>query len=199
MKPEIEAKFLNVNHAELRKKLKSAGGVCEKPMRLMRRVVMDFPDERLHLKNKGWLRVRDEGDQITFTYKEQRERNAMGVREIETTAGDFNTTVELFKSIGLQVYSFQESKRETWYLDGTEVVLDTWPWIKPYIEIEGPSEAAIKSTAEKLGFDWSDAVFGGTTAVYRSEYPKIIEGETITELPDVKFDAPLPQWLQDRR
>jgi len=157
-------------------------GVCEKPVRLMRRVILDYPDTRLHTERHGWLRVRDEGDKITFTYKEQLERHtATGIHEVETSVGSFENTVALCEAIGLQVFSFQESKRETWQLGDCEVVLDEWPWVKPYIEVEGPTEASVKEASEQLGFSWDTAVFGGTTAVFRREYPNIPTGEDIVD------------------
>ena len=43
MKTEYEAKFVNINTSEIRQKLQSLGGSCEKPERLMRRVTIDSP------------------------------------------------------------------------------------------------------------------------------------------------------------
>ena len=59
MKTEYEAKFVNISTSEIRQKLRSLGGSSEKPERLMRRVTIDSPEMK---QNKGYLRVRDEGD-----------------------------------------------------------------------------------------------------------------------------------------
>ena len=69
MQTEIEAKFPDINPDELRKKLLEAGAVLVHEERFMRRKVFDYPDSRLE-KIGGWVRVRDEGDKVTFTYKQ---------------------------------------------------------------------------------------------------------------------------------
>jgi adenylate cyclase class 2 len=201
MQQEIEVKFLNVNHDEVREKLKAAVAKLEQPMRLMRRAIIDYPDRRLQSKQDGWIRVRDEGDKITLTYKEAKEQVAGGAREIELNISSFEQAIKLFEAIGLKVESFQESKRETWVLDECEVVLDEWPWLKPYIEIEGPSEVAIQSASEKLGFDWQDVVYGSTTVAYLAEYPgiKLDKNETIGNIPEIRFGEPLADWLKERK
>lgn len=198
MRSEIEAKFINVDHNAIRTKLKELGAVCEQPMRLMRRVMLDHPDGRFQKNNQSQrLRVRDEGDKVTVTYKASNETNY--AHEVETTVGSFDEMLKLFQAIGLVEYSFQESKRETWHFGSVEVVLDEWPWLDGYIEIEGPTETAIVLAAEKLGFRWSAAEFGSVDTVYRKQYPGMTKQESIGDLREVRFDAPLPQYLKDRQ
>jgi adenylate cyclase class 2 len=192
MKSEIEVKFLAVNHDMIRAKLAEIGAACEQPNRLMRRVIFDDPA----LKEKNaFVRVRDEGSGITITYKQFDSLSIDGAKEIEVTVNDFDAAVELIKSTGLSARSIQESKRETWLLGATEIVLDEWPWLKPYIEIEGASEQELKDTADKLGLDWNDAVFGDVMAAYRAEYPWLDESQTIGTIAEVRFDDPLPELL----
>lgn len=196
---EIEAKFLNVNHDQLRSKLKNIGATCKQPMRTMKRAIMDYPDRRLQTSQDGWIRVRDEGDKITLTYKESNDTTVDGAREIELIIDSYDLAIEMFKAIGLVVESEQETKRESWIVDGCQVELDEWPWLKPYFEIEGPDEEAIKKVAEKLGYKWSEAVFGSTTVAYKVEYPGITESETVGMIkPGMSFGKPIPQWLVDR-
>jgi len=197
MHPEIEAKFLNVDHDALRRKLKNLGAVLEKPLVTMRRTVFDYPDGRFE-KNRSRLRVRDEGDKVTVTFK--RVRPDQYSDEIETTAGSYDTMVEIFIAMGFQSISKQESKRETWRYRDAQITLDEWPWIKPYIEIEGSSEKQIKAIAEELGFNWEQAVFGSAEPAYRAEFPGIAADEGLADIPeDILFDKPLPAWLEERR
>jgi adenylate cyclase class 2 len=197
MQTEVEVKFLQVDHDDIRAKLKAAGAELEQPMRLMRRSLFDFEDKRLH---KSWahFRVRDEGDKVTMTLKREKRdgaTDAHGVQEVETTVGDYEIAVELFKELGLVMESQQESKRENWELDGCEVVLDEWPWLKPYIEVEGPTEEAIRSVAKKLGFDWdTQAFFGSVTVAYREEYA-LPDQVSIGFWPNITFDGPMPENL----
>lgn len=196
MKTEIEVKFLNVDFAQLRDNLKNLGAVCEQPMRLMRRAIIEPP----HLAEKNaFVRVRDEGDKVTLTYKQFDDHDAFsGVQEIETTVGDFEATVSLLEKAGLPHKSIQESRRETWRLGEVEVVLDEWPWLSPYIEIEGHSEETVRKAAQLLMFDWKDAVFGSVTAAYQIEYPEGDSQKLIT-LPEVLFGTPVPSIISGQK
>jgi adenylate cyclase class 2 len=193
MKQEIEAKFLDVDFEDVRAKLQAAGATLEKPMRTMRRVTFDSAEMKAH---NGWMRVRDEGDKVTVTYKQIDEFSAEGVYEVETIVQDFDAMVEIFKQTGIAGGSFQESKRETWKLGDVEVVLDEWPWLKPYIEIEADSEEAVKQAAAQLGFDYAMAKFGDVMVAYRAQYPHLTEKDTVGDLPEVKFGASLPDMLR---
>ncbi len=201
MQQEIEVKFLDVDFESVRARLKELGALCEQPMRLMRRSIIDYPDRRLQtVKGKwGYIRVRDEGDKVTLTYKQVAYDPKLTTHEIEVTVSDYDKTIELFEAIGLNKESSQDTKRETWKYKNSEVVLDEWPWLKPYIEVEGPSEQEIRTIAEELGFDWAKAVYGSSTEAYKVEYPGITGNDTVGNIPEMRFNAPLPDWLKERQ
>ncbi|MGH7196783.1 MAG: class IV adenylate cyclase [Candidatus Saccharimonadales bacterium] len=196
MQTEIEVKFLNVDHDEIRSKLKELGALLEYPMRLMRRSIMDYEDERLQ-KDNSYIRVRDEGDKITLTFKKFHAQSVDGAKELAAVVDDYDTTIKLLEAVGLTVCSQQESKREAWQLGECEVVLDEWPWLKPYIEIEGPSEMLLRETAKLLGFDWGDAAFGDVTVAYLAEYD--VPAEKVAKNPRALFSDPAPEWLASAR
>lgn len=196
MQTEIEVKFLNVNHEEIRGKLTSLDGKCIQPMRMMRRVVIDFPDRRMQAKQDGWIRIRDEGDKVTLTYKQTTEHEFGGAKEIEVVVSDYQKTIGIFQAAGMIIHTDQETKRETWRVDSVDVVLDEWPWLDPYIEVEGTSKKAVKDVSNKLGFDWKDAVFGSVTTAYRAQYPDISADEHISMIPRIKFNLPKPEWFE---
>lgn len=198
MKNEIEVKFLNIDIDEMRTKLTAAGGHLEQPMRLMKRVNMEEP---YHTAEHSFLRIRDEGDKTTLTFKRrtnQAGNDLHGVQEIEIGVSDFDTAVELFREAGWPPRTFQESKRETWMLDGAEVVIDEWPWIEPYIEIEGDSEEHVKAVSEKLGFDWGQKVIGHIDAVYELKFEFLNGVRGVIDIPEVKFGAPVPAQFKER-
>ena len=198
MQQEIEVKFLNVDHDNVRHTLQAAGAVLVQPMRMMRRVVLDYPDRRMQSNGNGWIRVRDEGDKVTLTYKTSIENEFGGASETEVTVSDYEKTIDIFKAAGLVVHTNQETRRETWTLDGAEVVLDEWPWLNPYIEIEAAGEQTVKDVASKLGYDWSSGVFGSVTTAYRVQYPVIDSDDKISRIPEIKFDAPMPEWFTNK-
>ena len=193
MNTEIEVKFVDINHDDIRAKLQKLGAILEQPMRLMRRVTID--SENMKSKN-AFVRVRDEGYRTTLTYKEFTSLSVDGAKEIEITVGDFQSTIDLLAAAGLPHSSFQESKRETWTLGSAEVVLDVWPWLNPYIEIEAESEKLVREVAANLGLNWKNAVFGDVMAAYRMQYPHLQDHETVGTLDMVRFDDPIPEFLR---
>jgi len=193
MKSEIEAKFLDVSIDDIRDRLNAAQAVLEHPMRLMKRALIEEPH---HVKENSFIRIRDEGDKTTLTFKRRTLPDGTttidSTKEIETTVGDFDTAVEIFSEAGWQYITLQESRRETWHLDGAEVVIDEWPWIQPYIEIEAASEEIVRAVAAKLGFDWKDAAFGSVDIIYQRDFPKMsVRG--IIDVKDARFGDPIPE------
>lgn len=186
---EIEIKFLQVDHSALRQKLDASGAQRRYAMRSMRRLVFNWPERTLD----SFVRVRDEGDRVTMTYKAY--DNDAEVEKLETTVGDFATAVSILERMGATVKSKQESRREEWVLDGCKVQLDEWPWLRPFIEIKGDSEQAVQAVTEKLGFNHVVAVRGSVNEAYKDEYV-ISKGAHICDEPIIAFDKPLPAWLK---
>jgi adenylate cyclase class 2 len=199
MKTEIEVKFLNVDFEALRHKLKAIGAKCEQPMRLMKRAIIDTPDLKMR-EVGGYIRVRDEGHRVTLTYKQfdkTQDLHIASAKEIEVIVSDFDDTVNILLSTGLAMRSLQESKRETWSIGGVEVVLDEWPWLNPYIEIEAGDEDSIRKVASDLDLDWKDAVFGDVMVAYRAQYPHLGPGQTVGKIKKVRFGDPLPEMFHN--
>ena len=197
MTTEIEIKFLHIDHTEIREKLSGIGATCTKPMRLMRRAIIDYPDRRLQTgEHNSFIRVRDEGDASTLTFKQFQSLSVDGAKEITTIVGSFEDTIKIFEASGLTVLSFQESKRETWIFRDCEIVLDEWPWLNPYIEIEGPDKQTLQHVSLLLELKWEDGVFGDVMVAYRHQYPNLKEHETVGSLPEVKFNSEPPKFLK---
>lgn len=199
MNTEIEVKFLDVTVDDVRAKLNRLGGVCEQPMRLMRRYTFDNPF--MKQGKDSFVRVRDEGNKVTMTYKQFDALAVDGVKEVEVEVSDFDAAAELLLQVGAgeDMYSYQETRRETWRLGEVEVVIDEWPWLKPYIELEGESEDKLRDSASKLGLEWDDAVFGDVMAAYRAEYAHLTEKDTIGRVKVAKFGEPLPDLFKPNK
>lgn len=193
MNLEIEAKFTRVDHDEVREKLRAVGAMCERPMTLMKRVVYHPLDDSLD----AYFRVRDEGDKVTMTYKQFNDASSIhGVQEIETVVEDYDATVAILDQTGMPRETYQETKREVWHLGDVEIMLDEWPWVEPFVEIEGPNEDAVRDVAEKLGYDWNEAVYGGVASVYVEKYQNMGEdAATIINrrTPVIRFEDPVPE------
>lgn len=194
MKTEYEAKFLDIDIEDVRDRLRQVGAKLEKPMRLMRRVTIENEDL---VAKSAFVRVRDEGDRVTMTYKQFDGMSVDGAKEYEVIVSSFDDAAALLAAAGLPYQSFQESKRETWVWGDVEIVIDEWPWLKPYIEIESSGEKQVKDFAEKLGYSWDDAVFGDVMVAYRAEYPHLSPTDTVGRVAEVRFDGPLPDLLRN--
>jgi adenylate cyclase class 2 len=165
---EYEATFPDVDKDEMRRRLESAGATLVKPEFMQRRHVFRFP--KGHEIEGGWLRVRDESDKITLSLKVVSGNKIEDQKEICLKVDNYLNAVELLKTMGCEVKAFQESKRELWKLDSCDVTIDEWPFLEPYVEVEGPDEATVKAASEKLGFDYSTAVFGSVDILYNKKY-----------------------------
>lgn len=167
---EIEAKFYPVDVEEMRKTLREIGAVCVFPMRLMKRVVFDKRNNpQLPV---AYIRVRDEGDRVTFSAKDypDAEKGFEHQRELFVNVSDFDATVKLLKIIGLKLTNNQESKRETWKIENTEVCIDVWPGLEPYIEVESDSVENLDKVAAMLPISNSKRYNGGLLPVYMDVY-----------------------------
>lgn len=197
MKNEVEATFTDIDTTAMREKLTAAGAELVLPERTMKRVVIDHPDKRLQKTRNSWVRIRDEGDKVTLTFKQTKEHDLSSIKEIEVTVSDYQKTIDIMLAMGMVIHTDQETKRETWSLDGTEITIDQWPWIPPIVEVEGGSEPEIKAVAKKLGFDWADALFGSVIVAYEKHYPNVKDiGFKISSEPKINFSINKPDWLK---
>ena len=114
------------------------------------------------------MRIRKTGQNIFVTFKHKEEHTATGTKEIEFGASDFDKVIDFLLEIGLIFFREQEKKRRKFTLGEVIVDIDTWPKVPTYVELEGPSEEALKEAADNLDLDWSKAVFGLSADVIES-------------------------------
>jgi adenylate cyclase class 2 len=196
---EIEIKFLDIDVNDVTKKLFALG--AEKMGEYhYRRIVFDYSDFRLDTQG-AWLRLRDEGEKITLTYKQRLGKNLNsiagddeGMLESETIVESFDRTRDILLKIGLIEKMYQENKRTRYILDGVEFDIDSWPLINPYLEIEGLSWDKVYEAAEKLGFNKKAGKIFSTNEIYRQKglddrnYTKLTFAEQI-EREENKFKS----------
>lgn len=188
MQNEFEAKCVVESVADARTRLERIGARCVQSERLMRRSVFDFPDRSLDRRG-AWVRVRDEGDRITMSYKQAPEHSAIGdCFETELTIDSYDHGVAFCVDLGMTQKSYQETKRESWATDDAHFDIDTWPGVPSFIEVEAGTESIVRHYAEELGFSWSSALFGGAGIVYE-RYLGFGVGEA-NRLPEITFAHP---------
>ena len=189
MNHEIEAQFLDIDKDEIRTKLKNLGAKLEKPEALMKRVVF-------YTGEHSFARVRDEGDKIVMTYKnDSDDHSILGTKEVNINVNDYDDATLFLRGCGLQIKARQETKREIWKLGEVEICIDTWPWIPTFIEIEGPTEESVWDTAKKLGFEKTQAKFGSVDTTYQHYYG--IDTDVVNlHTPEILFDMEPPEWAR---
>ncbi len=192
MQTEYEATFINIDKDEVREKLKSVGAVLVKPEGLMKRYTFNLP-EGVDLKDR-FVRVRDEGDKITLSFKivgEHGMKNIEDQKEICFKIDNFDKGIEFLKELGCKEKAFQESKREIWKICETEICIDEWPFLEPFVEIEGPSEQEVKDVSQKLGFNYSQAMFCAVGTIYAKKYG-VNESFINNRIPRIDFEMENP-------
>lgn len=189
---EYEATFYPVERDEMRQRLLDSGAELIREDFMQTRVCYDVPESCVW--DQAFLRVRDEGEKITLALKGIHTSDGSSAiesqKEVEVQVDSFEKAEEFLMTLGFRKKSYQESRREMWQLDGVEVVIDEWPWIEPFVEVEGVSEEAVKVASEKLGFSWDQAIFGNVTLLYGKVYGASFAD--VNECPQFLFEGDNP-------
>jgi len=189
MEIEYEAVFTNIEPDSFRAVLTSAGAELARAEYMQTRSAFNLPESVL--TQKGWARVRDEGDKITMSVKSIEGEGIESQKESCVTVDSFKQAESLLTQLGCDKKAYQETKRELWMLDGVEVTIDTWPFLEPFVEVEGSSEAVVKAVAEKLGFEWAAAKFCAVDTLYSEKYD-ISTDQINNHTPEILFDMDNP-------
>ncbi|MEV4970243.1 class IV adenylate cyclase [Streptomyces scopuliridis] len=158
---EYEAKFLDIDPADMAARIAAEGGELV-ATRLMRRYVYDT----IPAEPGRWIRLRDTGSEATLCVKEITSDAIDGTYETETAVGDFEAAHALLGRIGISPRSYQENRRDSWLLDGVRLEIDSWPLIPPYLEIEGDEAEQVWATAKRLSIPAEELTSENTTKVF---------------------------------
>jgi adenylate cyclase class 2 len=153
---EVEAKFAVRDLDDLRRRLRDAGAEYVGRVLEINRF-FDRPDGSLRNDGCG-LRVRSAvaedgpGRGATVTFKGPVLAGPYKTRrECEVEVSDAGRAAELLTALGfVETFRF-EKRRETWRLGDCSVELDELPRIGRFVEIEGPSNAAVAAAQARLG------------------------------------------------
>ncbi len=155
MPVEIEAKMNVADLSAVRDRL-AAADARRVGSYLERNTFFDTDDRSLLAADQG-LRVRltvdaETGARVcTVTHKGPRKHGPLKSREeTELVADSDATAITLLGNLGFaRVLSF-EKRRESWTTGGCKVELDEVPHLGTFVEVEGPSEAAVMKVREEL-------------------------------------------------
>ena len=165
---EYEATFQKIDKEDIRERLKKLGAKLLRSEFLQRRIVFNLP--KGHQIKGGWLRIRNEGDKITMSLKVVDGNKIENQKEIFLTVSDFEEARKFLKTLGCEEKAFQESKRGLWILDEVEITIDEWPFLEPFVEVEGKAEDEVRRISTRLGFDYKEALFCAVDTLYSKKY-----------------------------
>lgn len=167
---ECEVKFLNIDVDEIISRVEALGGTKQFD-RVFKRIVFDYPDLRLNDEKSAWVRLRDEGDRVTLSYKQRLDvgdgtSNDRSMLEHEVVVSDFEETANILRSIGLLDKFYEENRRVQYKIGDVELDIDYWPKLKPYLEIEAPTWRQVDDMIDKLGLDPKEKKIYSTHQIY---------------------------------
>ncbi|HYF82457.1 MAG TPA: hypothetical protein VEB00_05450 [Clostridia bacterium] len=144
-----------------------------------------------------WIRLRETGNEVTITVKQKIGNNKVNsdnkyqidsIREIEVKVDSLEKGNLLLSELGFFYRNYQEKKRISYlYKDKISIDIDFWPFIPPYIEIEGENKDEIYEVARMLGYGNDEIKVMNTDEVY------LIYGINIYDYKELKLDRPLMQ------
>ncbi len=156
---ETEVKFHLNDLPAVRERLLAAGASGHKPRLYERNVRFDTAEESL-LAEDVLLRLRqDTAVRLTLKIPPTSSQESLQVKvmqEQEVSVSDFDTMSAILERLGYAPVQVYEKYRETFTLDGIEIVLDELPY-GDFIELEG-DEATIRRLADRLGLDWDKRI-----------------------------------------
>ncbi|NMA50865.1 MAG: CYTH domain-containing protein [Mollicutes bacterium] len=175
---EYELRVLEIDEEQIKGKLKNLGATLVEEV-FQRRYVYDFNPK----KENKWIRLRTNGKVTTLAIKNIVSTNIDGTKELEIIVDDFDITNKILFELGYKPKGFQENKRITYDLNGTEIDIDTWPSIPTFLEIEGKNEKEVYDTLELLGISKEKTTTLGVQSIYLNFYNIDIEKD-----PNLSFD-----------
>ncbi|EKE28903.1 MAG: hypothetical protein ACD_2C00266G0009 [uncultured bacterium (gcode 4)] len=157
---EYEVKVLDIDVPDIRHKLELlwANGESEK---LMRRWVFVMNPEI-----NEWIRLRDDWDKISVTYKKKSGQKIDETEEIEVIVEDFEKTAEILNKLDFKEKYYQENSRKNYILGDIEFSIDSWPKIPPLLEVESDSEVKVLEWLKMLWLAWKHSWNLSTVKVY---------------------------------
>ena len=148
---EYEIRLYEIDESKIKKIIKENNGILINKKRVMKIYTYNHPNN----KKDSYIRIRDEGKQITLTIKTKLNSKYPIEREIEIN--NIEEADAILKFLGCKPKYYVEKIRETFQLGNSkEIVFDSYPGLPTYMEIDCHDEANLKKIANLLGFELSD-------------------------------------------
>jgi adenylate cyclase class 2 len=181
MSIEYEVKYININEKYVKNKLLELGATKVHDKIMLHRTVFYMCDTL----TQGYVRVRNNGDNVTITTKTY--QNQKFPEETEITINEsYEYGCKFIKSLGLIQKSVHESYREKWnHPLAHEITFDTIPGLPTYMEIDCTSEKNLNDMINLLGLDKKNIRYGSYDKTYEEYYG--IKSDVINKIPSLTF------------
>jgi adenylate cyclase class 2 len=176
---EVEVKILEIDPATLEKTLLKLG--AKKTFSGL--VNVRYFDKNGEIKKKkDVLRVRQFGadkdgkpEKVEVCYKTNKhvENGYKVCDEYHLDGRDFDESVGFFENLGFEITCSYEKKRTVFKYKNLEVVIDEYPQIPPFIEIEGEDEVAIEKLIFDLGVAENERSSKSIGGLLKEKYPHV--------------------------
>jgi len=180
---EYECKIINVPITELRNKIEKNGGKRIHSSVLFRRYLFHLPNKN----HNGFIRLRSEGrDRVTLTCKIFNSQSKYPKEDEIELKADFDDAYHFLLNCGLKQKSYIETKREKWsHPLVKEIVIDHWPGIEPYMEIDCENEKNLQKAIKMFDIDKKHVYYEGVHELYKNKYN--INKKNFIKLPKLDF------------
>ena len=151
---ELEIKIKIESETLFKKVFDACNQLCGRPITHFFQLdeYYDTPDEQLKQQDLV-IRIRSQGSKKMITLKSPRMKLPSGMTnriELEFLSAEGENVQQQLLIQGLNTQEAAEKERWTFLYQECEIVLDKLPFIGSFVEIEGPSEAAINEIISLL-------------------------------------------------
>ena len=186
---EYEIRVYNINEKNIKKILKKNGATLVQKKTIMPLITYSHPNK----KKDSYIRIRDEGREITMTAKTNLKSKYVVEREVVINSIEEGDAI--LKLLGCKVNYKIEKIREVYQLKGCkEIVFDSYAGTPTYMEIDCDNLSSLKKISKLLGYTVEDHDTRSLPDIYYEYYgiPKKAKwGEEVTIKNGKKTFGPL--------
>ena len=186
---EYEIRIYNINEKKIKKILKKNGAKLVQKKTIMPLITYTHPRG----KKDSYIRIRDEGHEITMTAKNNLKSKYVVEREV--VINNMEEGHAILTMLGCKVKYKIEKIREVYQLKGCkEIVFDSYAGIPTYMEIDCHNLSSLNKMSKLLGYTTDDHDERKLADIYFELYgiPKNVKwGEEVTIKNGKKIFGPL--------
>lgn len=170
---EIEIKILGIDPQEISQKLVDLGAHKE----FDGLIKTKYFDKDSKINDRGdLLRVREFAEshtEVTYKTNKRIENDYKIYDEFELASPEFEEACSFFEALGYSQSCYFEKRRMVFSLPEAEIVIDEYPKIAPFVEIEAPDPKTIEDLITKLGLKENEKSSHTITGLLKEKYSDI--------------------------